>query len=265
MRKPEPLLQERPQSGFPVSIGTGLALETVFEPTQDVFDAARAVPDRPEATRYTDYLFNVATVLRNLLTSIPYKDLRRCHPVDVISTMMEEVDYLKTLFSMEDKRLHFYINSYAFVQQNYKDRLRTATTEQQIYSHQLAEQCIKHFKKTEPVLLFSKDVHLESSSSALVLTHVPWDLLSHHRFRRLDLLESHTGVIKTRKDWNTKYFKFAAKDMGFLPFMEYLLTTFGDNVMFKPKSVKDREALYESLLKKRVHPLMSELSLMTAK
>lgn len=259
------LLQERPQSGFPLSIGTSLALETVFEPTQDVFDQTRQIPDKPDPSIYSDYLVNVSTLLRNIVTSIPYQDIRKCSKLDVYSVLMEEVDYMRTLFSMEDKHLHFYTHTYAYPNQTYPDKLRKATTEQQLFLFSLIEYCVKRFNKEESPITFSKDVSLSPTSSTLILTHVPWDLLSHGRFRRLDLLESHTGVIKTRKSWNTKYFKLKDKDMSFLPFMEYLLTTFGCNTMFKPSAMQERINLYENLLKKKVHPLMSEVSMLLQK
>lgn len=260
-----PILQNRAQSGFPVSIATGLALQTIMEPTQSVFDEARIVPDRPEPTLYTDYMINVSTLTRNIITSMPFIELQKCSTKDVLDTLIEEMDYLGTLFKMQEHRLHFYIHSYSFVHAHYDKKLRTASTAQQVHSFKLLDTCMTHVKRNAMALSFSKDIHLERASSALVMTHVPWDLLSHGRFKRLDLLESHTGVIKTRKDWNTKYFKLPEKDMSFLPFMEYLLTTFGDGVMFKPAPIKDREKLYNDLLKKKVHPLMSETSLMFSK
>lgn len=262
MYEVNPILQQRPQSGFPISIATGLALETIFEPTQQVFDDTRIVPNKPDPTLYTDYLFNVSTLARNIITSVSFKDLETCTVKDVVTTLVEEMDYLKTLFQMQDKQLHFYINSYAYVHQTYPTKLRKATTDQQVFSYKLVEECIKHVKKANMAINFSKDIYLDKTSTTLLLTHVPWDLLSYGRFRRLDLLESHTGVIKTRKDWNTKYFKVPDKDMSFLPFVEYFLTTFGDNVMFKPSSIKDRLELYDTMLKKKVHPLMSEVTML---
>lgn len=260
-----PIITQRPQSGFPVSIATGLALETIFEPTQEVYDPARVVPDKPDPNLYTDYLFNISTLARNLITSVPYSQLLSCSSKDITETLIEEIDYLKTLFQMHDKRLHFYISSYAYAKQTYPDKLRKATTQQQIYSYSLVEDCIKVAKKLPTTLTFSKDISLPQGPSTLLLSHVPWDLLSYSKFKRLDLLESHTGIIKTRKDWNSKYYKVPDKDMSFLPFMEYLLTTFGDHVMFKPAPLKERIELYSSLLKKKVHPLMSEVALLMSK
>lgn len=256
-----PILQERPQSGFPLSIATGLALETIFEPSQQVYDETRITPDKPDPNLYTDYLFNVSTIARNIITSVPYAELSKCSTKDITHTFLEEIDYLKTLFQMQDKRLHLYVNSYAYAKQTYPDKLRKASTQQQIQSYELVRSCIKEAKKLSGILTFSKDIYLESKSSTLLLSHVPWDLLSYGKFRRLDLLESHTGIIKTRKDWNTKYYRIPNKDMSFLPFMEYLLVTLGDSVMFKPAPIKERLELCDALLKKKVHPLMTEIQL----
>lgn len=256
------ILQERAQSGFPLSIGTGLALETIMKPTQAVFDDTRVIPDNPDKTQYTDYLINVSTLARNLISSIKSVDLPKCSTRQITETLMEEIDYLKTLFHMQEMRLHLYSHSYAYAHSNYKDKLRVVSTDQQRHNFNLLEACVKAAKQDKTVLSFSKDVSLQDKPSALIITHVPFDLLSYGKFKRLDLLESHTGVIKTRKDWNSKYFKFGEKDMSFLPFMEFLLVTFGDNVMIKPGPTKEREKLYSDLLKKKVHPLMTEMSLL---
>lgn len=257
-----PIMLQRSQSGFPLSVGTGLALETLMRPTQEVLDPGRSVPSKPDDVSYTNYLFNVSTLARNVITSVPYADLVRCSTADVVDTLLEEMDYLKTLFQMQDMNLSFYINSYSYAKSTYPDKLRKATTQQQLHSFDLTEKCVKAAASTFPTLKFSKDIHIDKSSVTLVLTHVPWDLLSYGRFRRLDLLESHTGAIKTRKQFNTKYYKLGDKDMSFLPFMEYLLVTFGDTIMFKPAPLKDRQSLYDTLLKKKVHPLMTELGML---
>lgn len=255
------LLANRPVSGFPVSIGTGLALETIFDPIQEVYDQARQVPDKPPPQTYTDYLVNLSTVARNLINAVPTKDLDFIKVSDFLDVFLEEVGYLTTLFQMHGLPVQFYVHSYAYPRHTYKDKLRVAATALQQKQFSISEKCLKSVKDTNDVLYFDKSVKTYKDSSTLILTHVPWDLLSFSNFKRLDLLESHTGVIKTRSQFNTKYFKFGDKDMSFLPFMEYLLTTFGDHVMFKPSSLKDREKLYDAMVKKRVHPLMTELSL----
>lgn len=262
-------LESRAQSGFPVSIGTGLALETIFEPVQSVYDEGREAPERIAAGTYTDYLINLSTIARNLMSSIPYKDLATTKSSAILNTFLEEVDYLTTLFEMHSLNVKFYVNSYAFVKSTYGagrhrevSRLREAATDHQRKQLDLVTMCLEHAKKQDKVLTFNKDVKLDKTSKCLIMTHVPWDLLSHHNFAKLDLVESHTGIIKTRSTFNTKYFKFGNNDMSFLPFLEYLLTIFGDGVMFKPASIPERQKLYDAMVSRKVHPLMSEMSLM---
>lgn len=257
-----PLLANRTQSGFPVSIGTGLSLETLFTPIQDVYDDTREVKNIPDLGVYTVYIFNVSTLLRNLINAISYKDLVMIPISDIHEALLEEIEFLTNYFASSQINIKFYINNYAFVHNAYKegDKLRKSTTDKQLYTDSIFNYCLDRLKKEDDVQSFSKDIKYNKTDSALIFTHVPFDLLSYTNFVKLDLLESHTGLIKTRKDWNTKYYPIPNKDMSFLPFMEYLLVTFGDHVMFKPDPINKRLEVYEAMKKKNVNPLTSELS-----
>lgn len=256
------LLKNRPMSGFPVSIGTSLALETLFTPTMDVFDPARDVPQRVDPTTYDLYLINISTLVRNLIHSLPWRDLVTVPRKDVVEALLEEIDFLTGFFQAAGLPVKFYWNSYSFALKTYDDKkIRKPTTPQQHQVQQLMDYCTAPIRKQDEVLTFSKDIQVDRQAKCLIMTHVPWDLLSWGNFHKLDLLESHTGKVKSRKDWNTKYFAIKDKDFSILPFMEYLLTTFGDHILFTPSPLKERLALYETLEKKGVHPLMSELSM----
>lgn len=259
-----PTLANRPTSGFPLSIATSLALETLFTPIQDVYDPSREVHNLTDLSTYSLYLFNVATLLRNIIQSVSYQELATIPRNDVRDALLEEIEFLSQFFESNNVPLTFYLHTYTYVKQTYGqgNKLRKSTTDKQLFIDALTTYCLDHVRKQDDVTVFHKDLRFKAEDSVLVFTHVPFDLLSYGNFLRLDLLESHTGLIKTRKDWNTKYFKLPGeRDMSFLPFMEYLLTTFGDHVMFTPAPLKERLELYESLKKKHVHPLMSELSL----
>jgi hypothetical protein len=140
------------------------------------------------------------------------------------------------------------------------NRLRKSTTEKQFFIDGIYDYCLDKLKKEDEVESFHKDIKYGKSSSALLFTHVPFDLLSHSNFVKMDLLESHTGLIKPRYTWYSKYYPIPEKDMSFLPFMEYLLTIFGDKVMFTPASIKERLNLFDAMKKKGVTPLTSEFS-----
>lgn len=255
------VLINRPMSGFPVSIGTSLSLETFFTPTTPVLDETRTVPDKVDPTTYDLYLINVSTILRNLIQSVAWRDLATVNRKDVAEAFLEEIDFLSGFFQAANLSVKFYWSSYSYALKTYPEKIRKPTTPQQLAVAQLMDYCTGLVRKQDEVLEFNKDLHVDRGAKCLLMSHVPWDLLSYGNFHKLDLLESHTGKIKTRKDWNSKYFPIKDKDFSFLPFMEYLLTIFGDSVMFTPAPLKERVELYEVLKKKRVHPLMSELSL----
>ena len=175
--------------------------------------------------------------------------------------LKEEIEFLQGFFQANSVPITFYVNTYSYFKNTYPDKLRKPTTDKQIRLENITDYCLKKALTDFEITQFSKDVHYGKEHKALILTHVPADLLSYNRFTKLDLLESHTGKIKTRKEWNTKYYPIPDKDMSFLPFMEYLLTVFGCKVMFKPSSLKDRLSLYEVLQKKNVNPLTSEFAI----
>lgn len=257
------VLANRTQSGFPVSIGTSLALESLFKPVQPVYDPTRQIPNVIDVTQYNNFIFNISTLLRNILNSVPSQEVLVLPKKDIYDTLLEEIDWLNNFFLMNELNINFYINNYKYVRNKYKDVLRKASTEKQIYLDSIYSYCLDKLTKEDDVTVFSNDIKYNKEDSALIFTHVPWDLLSYKNFIKLDLLESHTGVLKTRKNWNTKYYKLPGnRDMSFLPFTEYLLASvFGDNVMFHPASLNTRLEIYELLRKKNVNPLTDEFTL----
>lgn len=258
-------LSIRVQSGFPVSIATGLALESIFDPVQDVVDETRQVPNKIEVTEYNNYIFNVSTLLRNITTSVPSGEILTISKKDILDTLLDEIQWLTEFFHAEGLTINFYANNYNFVKSTYdkENILRKPTTDKQIAMDGIVKYCLDHLAKQDEVAQFSNTVHYNREDQALIFTHVPWDLLSYSKFIKLDLLESHTGLIKSRKLWNTKYHPIPEHDMSFLPFMEKLLTTFGDHVMFKPAPVKERIELWTAMKKKpNINPLTSERNLL---
>lgn len=261
------LLTNRAMSGFPVSIGTGLALETLFQPTQDVIDESRDVIKMEDLSQYSLYVFNLSTLLRNLISTLPSKELFRIPRKEILATLVDEMDFITNHFDAQSIEVKFYVHTYKFVKDVYRDPkyLRKPSTDQQHLIESITEYCLEKLKKEESVSTFHKDIKYEKQDSVLLFTHVPFDLLSHGRFMKLDLLESHTGLIKTRKDWWSKYYPIPREDMSFMPFHEYALSVFGDRVMFKPAPLAERKSLLESMRKKGVNPLTSELGMVFLK
>lgn len=256
-----PLQNKQSTTSFPVSTPTGLSLETLFTPILPQIDETRTVENLPDLSVYSLYAFNISTLARNLINSFKYEDIAGVKNKFIYELLEAEIFFLSSFFQENNVPITFYINSYSYFTNAHKDKIRTPTTDQQHRINDITTYCLSEAKRLDNVQSFSKDIKFGKEHSVLVFTHIPADLLSYNNFTTLHLLESHTGLIKTRKDWNSKYFPIPNKDMSILPFMEYLLTTFGDRVMFKPSPLKQRTELYDSMVKKGVTPLTSEFSM----
>ena len=256
---------DRAMSGFPVSIATGLALETLFPPIIDVVDPDRTVSKITDLSKYDAYVFNIDTIIRNVITSMSKEDAEKIKPLQLYAIVSGEITWMNGFFQEEHGLdIRFFSNTYEFYKNNYKEEVRIPSTTKQIREEKLREFVTKHLLKGPPIRTkieqFKHVIRYADLKSILLLSHIPTDLLSYKYFKTLDLLESHTGAIKGRKDYNTKYAKVPGMDMSFLPFYEAGLVTFGDKVMFRPKPVKERLALYEHLKRAKVNPFTSELA-----
>lgn len=256
------ILENREMSGFPVSIGTGLALESLFNPTQSVIDPDRKFDKVKDIKRYDLFLFNVETLIRNITSSISSDDLAFVKDEDIYLTLEDEIDFLKYLFEEENLDVKFFYNDCSFYKDSYPNDIRKPSTVKQLRYESIVKHCIKRLtKEHKDVKIFSMYPRYEGNRSALILTRYVVDLLGFDKFRLLDLLESHTGSVKTRKDYNSKYYPIPREDMSTLPLYLSLLVKFGDKVIFKPRSMKERLETFKHLKDMRVNPLTSEYSL----
>lgn len=260
------IIANRTKSGFPVSIGTGLALETIFDPVEEVYDPNREVPERIDRTKYDIYLFNISTLVRNIINSINTNDVVRVRKDDYLETTLEEIEWLKGYFELNQLNIHFYTHSYVYVKKTYsEERLRIVSTPKQALRDSIVSYVLSKVDRELPFIHhFDKNIDLKAKkSNVLIFTHIPFDLLSYRYFLNMDLLESHTGVVKDRSKFNTKYYPLPNEDMSFLPFFEYLLAdVFGDHVMFRPNKLEIRKKVYNQLVQLKVHPLSTEIGLL---
>jgi len=258
------ILSNRTTSGFPLSIGTSLAIESILEPISPVYDETRKVPKLDNLTSYAYIAFNTSTLLRNIISSIKYSEAVIVPNKDFYEVLLDEIGFLSNSLSLLGIDTRFYINTYDYVYNTYEknNKLRKLHTEKQLYIDSILKYCLDRLRKDTEVDVFHKDIRYNKEDSVLIMTHIPFDLLSFSNFIKLDLLESHTGLLKTRKDWWSKYYPMPGDaDMSFLPLLEYLLTVFGDHVMFSPDTLEKRKEVYKHMKDKKVNPLTTELSL----
>ena len=93
------VLAARSTSSFPLSVGTGLALESLFEPTQERIDPERIIPAKVDITQYDQFWINLFTLTRNLLQAIPAEYLLNVSAQAMADSVAMEIDVMQSLLS----------------------------------------------------------------------------------------------------------------------------------------------------------------------
>jgi hypothetical protein len=249
-------LFERTISSFPISIGTSLALESVFNPRIEVYDKTREIPLKINLDSYKNIYINVSTLFRNLSGSVNKDVFNNSSEYDLLETLEFEMDTINSLFINEGfnkvKPIYYVCNYSTLFKTLHKKKvlLRSDNTPNQIYYSNRLNSCIKLLKSSHSNFLSASnildyEIKTKERVNALIMTHQPYDLLSYTNFNKLDLLESHTGLLKSRNLWYTKYMGMTSENMSILPFNRKLLYVFGDKTLIHPSNIRLRKLILE--------------------
>ena len=241
---------ERAISAFPISVGTSLALESLFQGPMTPIDPERKIPQHVEITDNQEFWINASTLFRNLFTAIPRDHLYQVTPRDCSEAMlieMQQIDELVRSESLNKTKVVYYYCSYKSIEKELKGiTARKANTDKQKKYEKIKEETLKLVLSNIgnyglEIEKFDTFIRPRMVCKALIMTHYTVDLLTRLRFKSLDLLESHTGVLKKYPLWYTKYFN--GRDLNMLPFNEFLLKIFGDNELIHPYHFKVRDVI----------------------
>ena len=89
------LIDQRSVSSFPLSTPTGLALETLFTPTQESIDPERVVENLPDLSVYSLYIFKLSTLMRNILSSFKFEQIASVSNSKLYDILKEEIEFLQ--------------------------------------------------------------------------------------------------------------------------------------------------------------------------
>lgn len=256
------VLLSRTTSAFPVAIGTSLALESAFTSGGDPYDKDRIKPAPVNLNKYQEIWINVSTLFRNIYSSVPADEAEKASYEDYAQVLWSEIEFIKDLVARDTQgrvKVMFYVANYSHLAK-IKDGtvLREQNTPKQVYYKFLHDHAIKALLQYNQknfghlgwtIHVFDKYVMPSGHPNVLIMTHIPYDLVKFAKFAKLDLLESHTGITKSRPGWHTKLHG-CATNPG-IPFSERMLKFYGDSHMFKPASVKARFAVTELAKAKR--------------
>jgi len=241
------LIPSKYKSYTGINFATGIILEKIIEKDLLKF--------------YDVYLFNVKTLLRNLINLLPgrasdkIRFLRlESNLLKIIDELLSEVEIINE--NLKDGKVIFYFNNYKPLFKKL-DNVRKISDfkgfkqESMIAIETMAK--ILTDEKLFPILnttLYLPKPDMRGQKT-LLTTHVGIDLLNYQYHPDTHLIESYTGEIKKYNKWYTKMHKIGKKDMSIIPFNEILYYIMGDDLYIRPRELELREWIYEVALNKR--------------
>lgn len=203
---------------IPISVSTAVAIE----------ELANKKPQWP-----AELWFNVRTVFRNFYSVIANDDKKFVGPEHIYRPLIAEMEMIRQavrdITQNTTKVVYYYCDYSDLARRLPNATLKEATTETQKRNFSiewnLCQVLIRDAEQLD-IQLFKTEI-LGSVQNCLMVTHLPVDLLWAKNFGKLRLLESHTGAIKSKSEWNTKL--TGGKQLARMPFNHFTLQIFGDN------------------------------------
>lgn len=246
---------------LPVSIGTSL-----------IVDGPKADPSRWNQV----VLINLLTLSRNIIQSVPAASQFDLRCDDVTEVVLTEMDILRQSLNTyaPGVQVEFYLPDYKLIYIDFpmaKPRLFNTKNKQFVQQMMLdvrvklkelieEENKKRDERKQEPLpIRIMRGWKLDKDKrKTTILTSFPTDLLSQYQFPALTLLESHTGAVKSRREWNTKLNWHKKEDIVNMPFMKFTLQVFGDDVFFIQQNLKVKQWVVDMSKRDRWTPITTE-------
>lgn len=239
-------LDKRELGKVPVSIGTALALDGLYNRHPDM----KPSPYLP-ASKATQIYINGRTLFRNMYNAIGDTDIAmRIKNEDYAEALLVEIDEINKAIQAETHQLavYVYFPSYKSLGAYFpRGELKEATTEKRKRYIMLENGVLQFihdkYKKVEdkPFINIDCVLKIEHPTSTFILTHLPMDLLLAENYTELFLVESHTGRVKSKRLW---YTKFGTERDSRIPFNKAMLLFFGDSGnIFKAQHKSSRDEL----------------------
>lgn len=255
-------LPGRTISAFPLSVGTSLAFESIFRSTQPSIDPERKVPQWVDMGDYQEFWVNLSTLFRNMMGALDKTAALTVNYHQLRDALIGEMETIQSLVRNEGgnkTKVIFFVCGYeklAKSESKFVQLRKDDTVNQKIY-RALHDQTLKlilaELHQSDTLRVYDSEIGKPPPNGpstpttgkpvALLLTHIAWDLTSFKNFTTLDLIESHTGALKKRPQWYSKYQN--GRELVMIPFMEGFLKVFGDSEHFRPMDIRLRKDIIE--------------------
>lgn len=216
------LLTKRKKDNLPISVGTSLAIEALRE-----------------NKRYDSIWINIRTLYRNILHSIEDKDERELFTAPgnrkeaaaaIGRAISQETEIIKNYLNGRIDAIRLYCLGYTDLHKKFPNaKLKVPSTDIQKNYWGLMDAVVDFVlaEDYDQAIMWDKGSELEGEHTrSVIVTNHAVDLLSRTKFKELRLLESHTGVIKSKSQWYTKLSD--GKLLANIPFNRFTIQIFGD-------------------------------------
>lgn len=239
---------------LPLSIATALAFQTFLGYEVNDDQELLGKEARPAHLKYQDVWVNVSTLLRNFIGAMGGTEYETMDGGLILNELHNEMERLEQILKTHNPSINvtFYYCAYEDNPKRYPHaKLREAKTVRQIAYKDVHDTIINALAKVLEGDNLSNFQYFKNQilpgrvvpRKTVMLTHYPIDLLSQYYFGELHLIESHTGKIKAKSEWYTKFLN--GKNLAKIPFLESTLQIFGDSETFSPLPMKYRKFLLD--------------------
>lgn len=235
------------QGQYQVSIGTSLAFETLFGINENI------APTNPlPYTRYAYVIINIRTLIRNMYGAVQ-KELKTEWTADkYLEKVVRELEVIPMIL---DDQSHgtvqavYYLPSYRGIEKKFPHAILKGVGKKavgRLHYEAIEQYCVGRINAAAlrgELNIAMVDIELPPiDKRSVIMTHLPIDLLAYSGGDLVDLIETHTGVIKPRTEWHTK---LNGKGLERIPFASWSLQWFGDGKQFSGMPPKYRAAVLE--------------------
>jgi len=250
----KPELDSEAISSFNCNIASGIILESVSLFKEENKNNKLSKPDK--------IWFNGLTLFRNYVecwlgpTTSKINILKDNTGIkNSIDLFLLDTEYLLNACAHSNLEPIIYIPDYSYLEKKWplwKSADKLSAIKYHIYLVWL--KAIKPLINTYPGAATRTTFRLPKIKNAYLVTHLAQDLLNFVDRKDVFLAESHTGEIKDKTLWYTKYKKYSNKEMSIFPFNEFLLRILGDNWFLGSEKPSFKKWLYNIALRYKWNP-----------
>ena len=212
---------------YPISIGTSICFESLKSAGSEVASQKRETVKK--------IIISMDTIIRNLRGACRNDVLKVGEYVSYLLQEMELIEELSGKLPRKPEVL-FYHAVFDGMTDRYPHALLREKSSKRVDDEYLVKSIISEVALQTPVVIgnyYDISFDVTGDDSSIIIAHRAPELLRFSEFDNMSLLESHTGALKTRVNWYTKFTD--GKSLPPMPFCPGTLFICGDNTFFKPR------------------------------